>query len=62
MTTFTLPISNGSAVKTSAPGGGGKIIQRIRRATGSNQSKACCMADADEDLVLQKSKWRAGGF
>jgi RNA polymerase sigma-70 factor (ECF subfamily) len=62
MTTFTLPISNGSAVKTSAPGNGGKIIQRIRRATGSNQSKACCMADADEDLVLQSQNGGPAAF
>ena len=62
MTTFTLPISNGSAVKTSASDGGGKIIQRIRRAAGSNQSKARCMADADEDLVLKSQNGSPAAF
>src|SRR5208283_3812882 len=62
MTSFTLPISNGSAVKTSASDGGGKIIQRIRRAAGSNQSKARCMADADEDLVLQSQNGSPAAF
>ena len=62
MTTFTLPISSGSAVKTPAADAGGKIIQRIRRAAGSNQAKARCMADADEDLVLQSQNGSPAAF
>ena len=62
MTAFTLPISSGSAVKTPAAAAGGKIIQRIRRATGSNQAKARCMADADEDLVLQSQNGSPAAF
>lgn len=62
MTTFTLPIPKGSAVENSASDGGGKIIQRIRRAAGSNQAKARCMADADEDLVLQSQNGSPAAF
>ena len=52
MTTFTLPVSKGSGVVISLPTHG-KIIQRIRPVAGSNGSKARCMADADDELVLQ---------
>lgn len=62
MTTFTLPISNGSVAETSTSGCGGKINQRIWRAAGSNLSKACCMADADEDLVLKSQNGSPAAF
>jgi RNA polymerase sigma-70 factor (ECF subfamily) len=62
MSTFALPIYNRSAVETSTPGVGEKIIQRIRPLTGSNFSKARCMTDADEDLVLQSQNGSPTAF
>src|SRR5580658_4948172 len=52
MTTFTLSTSVRSDGKITLPDGK-KIIQRIFAFTGSNVTKARCMADADNDLVLQ---------
>jgi RNA polymerase sigma-70 factor (ECF subfamily) len=52
----------GSGVKIAAPGGGKKIIQRIRPSTGSEFVKARCMADADEDLVLQSQNGSVTAF
>ena len=62
MTTFTLPISNGSIVETSVPNCGGKINQRIWSAAGSNLPKACCMADDDEDLVFKSQNGNPAAF
>jgi RNA polymerase sigma-70 factor, ECF subfamily len=62
MTTSALPISNGDGVEISRPIHGVKIIQRIRRAAGSNRSKARCMADADEDLVLRSKNGDTSAF
>ena len=53
MTASTLPVPPGSGVETSPSNPGEKIIQRIRRATGSKFVKARSMADADDDLVAQ---------
>jgi RNA polymerase sigma-70 factor (ECF subfamily) len=52
MKTFVFPLSPGSGVGISPSDRGEKIIQRIRRATGSYPVKAR-MADADDELVLQ---------
>jgi RNA polymerase sigma-70 factor (ECF subfamily) len=62
MTTFTLPISNGSAVETPASGCGGKIIQRIRRPRLSDWVKESCMADADDELVVQSKNGDPAAF
>jgi RNA polymerase sigma-70 factor (ECF subfamily) len=62
MTTFTLPISNGSAVETSAPGCGEKIIQRISRPHLSELVKESCMTDADSELVLQTQSGSPAAF
>jgi RNA polymerase sigma-70 factor (ECF subfamily) len=50
----------GSGVKIVAPGGGEKIIQRIRPSAGSEFLKARCMAD--EDLVLQSQNGSVDAF
>lgn len=62
MTTFTLPTSAGSGVEIAAPPAGEKIIQRIFPSTGSKFSKARCMADADDDLVVQCQNGSAPAF
>ena len=62
MTTFTLPISNGSAVETSAPGCGEKIIQRISRPHLSELVKESRMTDADSELVLQTQSGSPAAF
>jgi RNA polymerase sigma-70 factor (ECF subfamily) len=62
MTTFTLPISNSSGVETVVLDSGEKIIQRIRPSAGSKFLKARCMADADEDLVLQSQNGDPAAF
>ena len=62
MTTFTLPISNGSAVETSAPSCGGKIIQRISRPRLSELVKESRMTDADSELVLQTQSGSPAAF
>jgi RNA polymerase sigma-70 factor, ECF subfamily len=53
MTASAPAITTGGGVVISPPHSGEKIIQRIRRAAGSNSVKAQRMADADEELVLQ---------
>jgi RNA polymerase sigma-70 factor (ECF subfamily) len=53
MTTLLLPTSASPGFATDALEAGSKIIQRILSSAGSDHSKARCMADADEDLVLQ---------
>ena len=60
--TAAMPNPVGSGVEAATPAAGGKIIQRIRRAAGSNLSKARCMADADEDLVLQSKNGSPAAF
>src|ERR1700733_8148222 len=62
MNTFAPPIPNGSGVEAYVSGGGGKIIQRIRSSAGSYLSKSRCMADADEDLVLQSQNGSPAAF
>ncbi len=66
-----LPIIKGVAMNTLAPTAsagsdenvpGEKIIQRIFASAGSNFSKARCMADADDDLVLQCQQGSASAF
>jgi RNA polymerase sigma-70 factor (ECF subfamily) len=57
-----LPNPAGSGVKIALPGVGEKIIQRIRPFAGSKSSKARCMADADEDLVLQSQNGSVAAF
>jgi RNA polymerase sigma-70 factor (ECF subfamily) len=44
------------------PVSGGKIIQRIRRESGSKFTKERCMTDADEDLVLQSQNGSPAAF
>lgn len=41
---------------------GGKIIQRIQPATGSDLTKATSMADADEELVVQVKNGDASAY
>jgi RNA polymerase sigma-70 factor (ECF subfamily) len=41
---------------------GGKIIQRIRPAAGSDLTKATSMADADEDLVVRVKNGEASAY
>ena len=62
MTIFTLPIPNGSAVETSAPGCGEKIIQRISRPHLSEFVKESRMTDADAELVLQTQSGSPAAF
>ena len=61
MTTFTLSTSIRSDGKIAIPDGE-KIIQRIFASTGSKVTKARCMADADDDLVLQCQKGNTLAF
>jgi RNA polymerase sigma-70 factor (ECF subfamily) len=61
MTTFTLAPPANSGVGNAIPDGG-KIIQRIFASPGSKDTKARCMADADDDLVLQCQKGNALAF
>jgi RNA polymerase sigma-70 factor (ECF subfamily) len=61
MTTFTLSSSANSGVEIAIPNGE-KIVQRIFASPGSNSAKARCMADADDDLVLQCQKGNALAF
>jgi RNA polymerase sigma-70 factor, ECF subfamily len=62
MTAFAFPNLEGGSVAPVSSAVGEKIIQRIRPVAGSNLSKACCMADADEDLVLQCQNGSASAF
>jgi len=61
MTIFALPNLKGGGAGESAslPG---KIIQRIRPSAGSDFVKSRCMADADEDLVLQSQNGSVAAF
>lgn len=52
MSAFSLSPSANSGLETAIPNGE-KIVQRIFASPGSNLAKARCMADADDDLVLQ---------
>ncbi len=56
------PIPADGGVPISLPHHGEKIIQRIQQAAGSNLVKARCMADADDDLVLQCRNGKAEAF
>jgi RNA polymerase sigma-70 factor, ECF subfamily len=60
--TAAIQNSVGSGVEIIALAPGEKIIQRIRPSTGSDHSKAHCMADADEDLVLQSQNGNTSAF
>jgi RNA polymerase sigma-70 factor, ECF subfamily len=62
MTTFALPNLEGGGFAPVAPEGGGKIIQRIRPSAGSKYANERCMADADEDLVLQSQNGSVAAF
>jgi RNA polymerase sigma-70 factor (ECF subfamily) len=62
MTAFAFPNLEGGGVAPISPGVGGKIIQRIRPAAGSYPVKARCMADADNDLVLQSQNGSVAAF
>jgi RNA polymerase sigma-70 factor, ECF subfamily len=62
MTTFAFQNSDCGGVETPVPKLGGKIIQRIRPAAGSDFVKSRCMADADEDLVLQSQNGSVAAF
>jgi RNA polymerase sigma-70 factor (ECF subfamily) len=62
MTRFALPISLGGTVETSAPGSGGKIIQRIPLRHLSDRVKESLMANADADLVLQSQNGDPAAF
>ena len=62
MTAFAFPNLEGGGVDAIASGAGGKIIQRIRPAAGSNLVKSRCMADADKDLVLQSQNGSVDAF
>ncbi|HEY5233395.1 MAG TPA: RNA polymerase sigma factor [Verrucomicrobiae bacterium] len=62
MTAFAFPNLEGGGVAPVSPGVGGKIIQRIRPVAGSNPVKPRCMADADEDLVLQSKNGSIAAF
>ena len=62
MRVFSPPFSHGGGVGNPLPIHGEKIIQRILSAAGSNRSKARCMADADEDLVLQCKNGEPSAF
>ena len=62
MTAFAFPNLEGGGVDAIASGAGGKIIQRIRPAAGSNLVKSRCMADADKDLVLQSQNGSVAAF
>jgi RNA polymerase sigma-70 factor (ECF subfamily) len=62
MTAFAFPNLEGGGVAPISPGVGGKIIQRIRPAAGSDPVKARCMADADNDLVLQSQNGSVAAF
>ena len=62
MTAFAFPNLEGGGVDAISPGVGGKIIQRIRPAAGSESVKARCMADADNDLVLQSQNGSVAAF
>jgi RNA polymerase sigma-70 factor (ECF subfamily) len=62
MTAFAFPNLEGGGVDAISSGVGGKIIQRIRPAAGSDFVKSRCMADADEDLVLQSQNGSVAAF
>src|SRR5271169_1372954 len=62
MTTLAIPNSAASGGEITAPDGGKIIIQRIRPFAGSNFPKARCMADADNDLVLQSKNGSVAAF
>ena len=62
MTAFAFPNLEGGGVDAITSGAGGKIIQRIQPAAGSNPVKSRCMADADEDLVLQSKNGSLAAF
>ena len=62
MSAFALPTFPGNGVEKIPPIDGEKIIQRIRRAAGSNPTKAHRMANADEDLVLQSQSGDTTAF
>jgi RNA polymerase sigma-70 factor, ECF subfamily len=62
MTAFAFPNLEGGSVAPASSAAGEKIIQRIRPFVGSNFSKERCMADADEDLVLQCQNGNALAF
>ncbi|HVU07250.1 MAG TPA: RNA polymerase sigma factor [Verrucomicrobiae bacterium] len=62
MAAIVLPISSGGSVVKNHSPRGAKIIQRIQQPVGSYFSKARCMADADEDLVLQCRNGNVSAF
>lgn len=62
MTTLTSPTSAFRETATNAFDGDSKIIQRIRPFAVSKYSKARCMTDADEDLVLQSQNGSVAAF
>lgn len=62
MNAFVFPASAAGGAETALPAIGGKIIQRIRPAAGSNLAKARCMTGADDDLVLESQNGSASAF
>ena len=62
MTTSALPFAHDGRVEIPRPVRRGKIVQRIRPAAGSKFAKAFCMADADDDLVLQSQNGDTSAF
>lgn len=62
MTAFAFPNLEGGSFAPASSAAGEKIIQRIRPSAGSKFSKARCMADAAEDLVLQCQNGNALAF
>jgi RNA polymerase sigma-70 factor (ECF subfamily) len=62
MTALALSTSASTGNATDALDAGSKIIQRIQPAAGSHLLKARCMADADEELVLQSQNGSPAAF
>ncbi|MGD1088413.1 MAG: RNA polymerase sigma factor [Verrucomicrobiota bacterium] len=62
MTALALSTSVSTGKATDASDAGSKTIQRIQPAAGSKFIKARCMADADEDLVLQSQNGSPAAF
>jgi RNA polymerase sigma-70 factor, ECF subfamily len=62
MSTLALSTSASTGSATDLLEAGSKIIQRIQPAAGSNTLKARCMADADEELVLQSQNGSVTAF
>lgn len=62
MTAFAFPNFDGGGVGTDVSLSGKKIIQRILRPRLSELVKERCMADTDNDLVLQSQHGNAAAF